>query len=137
MGGLLVGCRDLGEALRRVCEGATMIRTKGEAGTGNVVEVVRHVRSVMWDIRVLRNMDGDEVFAYAKCIAMPYDLVMQTVRVIGIIVFHIVYKSTYRQPRWHASQPHRREITYTIKGTYYNYIVLTLPHSLIGSMLNV
>ncbi|CAD6241502.1 unnamed protein product [Miscanthus lutarioriparius] len=83
MGGLLVGCRDLGEALRRVCEGATMIRTKGEAGTGNVVEVVRHVRSVMWDIRVLRNMDGDEVFAYAKCIAMPYDLVMQTTKQLG------------------------------------------------------
>lgn len=72
------GCRDLGEALRRIREGAAMIRTKGEAGTGNVVEAVRHVRSVMGQIRALRNMDDDEVFAYAKKIAAPYDLVMQT-----------------------------------------------------------
>ncbi|EAZ38383.1 hypothetical protein OsJ_22760 [Oryza sativa Japonica Group] len=72
------GCRDLGEALRRIREGAAMIRTKGEAGTGNVVEAVRHVRSVMGDIRALRNMDDDEVFSYAKRIAAPYDLVMQT-----------------------------------------------------------
>ncbi|BAF28926.1 Os11g0708500 [Oryza sativa Japonica Group] len=72
------GCRDLGEALRRIREGAAMIRTKGEAGTGNVVEAVRHVRSVMGEIRALRNMDDDEVFSYAKRIAAPYDLVMQT-----------------------------------------------------------
>jgi pyridoxal 5'-phosphate synthase pdxS subunit len=72
------GCRNLGEALRRIREGAAMIRTKGEAGTGNVVEAVRHVRSVMGDIRVLRNMDDDEVFAFAKKISAPYDLVMQT-----------------------------------------------------------
>ncbi|KAH9609730.1 hypothetical protein KSS87_012720 [Heliosperma pusillum] len=72
------GCRNLGEALRRIREGAAMIRTKGEAGTGNVVEAVRHVRSVMGAIRLLRNMDDDEVFAYAKKISAPYDLVMQT-----------------------------------------------------------
>ncbi|KAL0916451.1 hypothetical protein M5K25_013968 [Dendrobium thyrsiflorum] len=72
------GCRDLGEALRRIREGAAMIRTKGEAGTGNVVEAVRHVRSVMGDIRALRNMDDDEVFSLAKRISAPYDLVMQT-----------------------------------------------------------
>jgi pyridoxal 5'-phosphate synthase pdxS subunit len=72
------GCRDLGEALRRIREGAAMIRTKGEAGTGNVIEAVRHVRSVMGDIRALRSMDDDEVFTYAKSIAAPYDLVMQT-----------------------------------------------------------
>ncbi|KAF8086856.1 hypothetical protein N665_0611s0041 [Sinapis alba] len=72
------GCRNLGEALRRIREGAAMIRTKGEAGTGNVVEAVRHVRSVMGAIRLLRNMDDDEVFAYAKKIAAPYELVMQT-----------------------------------------------------------
>jgi len=72
------GCRDLGEALRRIREGAAMIRTKGEAGTGNVVEAVRHVRSVMGAVRALRSMDDDEVFAYAKRIAAPYDLVMQT-----------------------------------------------------------
>uniref|UniRef100_J3NAI9 pyridoxal 5'-phosphate synthase (glutamine hydrolyzing) n=1 Tax=Oryza brachyantha TaxID=4533 RepID=J3NAI9_ORYBR len=69
---------DESEALRRIREGAAMIRTKGEAGTGNVVEAVRHVRSVMGDIRALRNMDDDEVFSYAKRIAAPYDLVMQT-----------------------------------------------------------
>ncbi|CAF1868541.1 hypothetical protein Bca4012_034164 [Brassica carinata] len=72
------GCRNLGEALRRIREGAAMIRTKGEAGTGNVVEAVRHVRSVMGAIRLLRGMDDDEVFAYAKKIAAPYELVMQT-----------------------------------------------------------
>jgi pyridoxal 5'-phosphate synthase pdxS subunit len=72
------GCRNLGEALRRIREGAAMIRTKGEAGTGNVIEAVRHVRSVMGDIRALRSMDDDEVFTYAKSIAAPYDLVMQT-----------------------------------------------------------
>ncbi|KAJ9548753.1 hypothetical protein OSB04_021296 [Centaurea solstitialis] len=72
------GCRNLGEALRRIREGAAMIRTKGEAGTGNIIEAVRHVRSVMGDIRVLANMDDDEVFTFAKKIAAPYDLVMQT-----------------------------------------------------------
>ncbi|KAJ7949976.1 Pyridoxal 5'-phosphate synthase subunit PDX1 [Quillaja saponaria] len=72
------GCRNLGEALRRIREGAAMIRTKGEAGTGNVIEAVRHVRSVMGDIRLLRNMDDDEVFTFAKKIAAPYDLVLQT-----------------------------------------------------------
>ncbi|KAJ4903847.1 Pyridoxal 5'-phosphate synthase subunit PDX1.1 [Raphanus sativus] len=72
------GCRNLGEALRRIREGAAMIRTKGEAGTGNVVEAVRHVRSVTGAISLLRGMDEDEVFAYAKKIAAPYELVMQT-----------------------------------------------------------
>jgi len=72
------GCRNLGEALRRIREGAAMIRTKGEAGTGNIIEAVRHVRSVMGDIRVLRNMDDDEVFTFAKKLAAPYDLVLQT-----------------------------------------------------------
>ncbi|XP_010505440.1 PREDICTED: pyridoxal 5'-phosphate synthase subunit PDX1.1 [Camelina sativa] len=72
------GCRNLGEALRRIREGAAMIRTKGEAGTGNVVEAVRHVRSVNGAIRLLRNMDDDEVFTFAKKIAAPYDLVVQT-----------------------------------------------------------
>lgn len=72
------GCRDLGEALRRIREGAAMIRTKGEAGTGNVVEAVRHVRSVMGEIRALGNMDDDEIFSFAKRISAPYDLVMQT-----------------------------------------------------------
>ncbi|CAA0842327.1 Pyridoxal 5-phosphate synthase subunit PDX1.3 [Striga hermonthica] len=73
------GCRNLGEALRRIREGAAMIRTKGEAGTGNIIEAVRHVRSVMGDIRVLRNMDDDEVFAFAKQIQAPYDLVLADV----------------------------------------------------------
>lgn len=82
------GCRDLGEALRRIREGAAMIRTKGEAGTGNVVEAVRHVRSVMGDIRALRNMDDDEVFSFAKRIAAPYDLVMQTKQLGRLPVVH-------------------------------------------------
>ena len=72
------GCRNLGEALRRISEGAAMIRTKGEAGTGNVVEAVRHARSVFGDIRRLQTMDEDELFAFAKELRAPYDLVKQT-----------------------------------------------------------
>jgi pyridoxal 5'-phosphate synthase pdxS subunit len=72
------GCRDLGEALRRIAEGAAMIRTKGEAGTGNVVEAVRHARAVYGAIRRLQCMDEDEMFAYAKEIRAPHDLVKQT-----------------------------------------------------------
>ncbi len=72
------GCRDLGEALRRIAEGAAMIRTKGEAGTGNVVEAVRHARAVNGAIRRLKTLDEDELFAFAKEIRAPYDLVKQT-----------------------------------------------------------
>lgn len=72
------GCRNLGEALRRIAEGAAMIRTKGEAGTGNVVEAVRHARAVNKDIRCVQSMDEDELFAFAKEIRAPYDLVKQT-----------------------------------------------------------
>jgi pyridoxal 5'-phosphate synthase pdxS subunit len=71
------GARDLGEALRRIGEGAAMIRTKGEAGTGNVVEAVRHTRAVLGQIRQLVAMRDDEVFAYAKEIRAPLDLVLQ------------------------------------------------------------
>jgi pyridoxal 5'-phosphate synthase pdxS subunit len=72
------GCRNLGEALRRIAEGAAMIRTKGEAGTGNVVEAVRHARTVNRELRRLQTMDEDEMFTYAKEIQAPYDLVRQT-----------------------------------------------------------
>lgn len=72
------GCRNLGEALRRIAEGAAMIRTKGEAGTGNVVEAVRHARTLMREIRKLKAMDEDEMFTYAKEIQAPYGLVKQT-----------------------------------------------------------
>jgi pyridoxal 5'-phosphate synthase pdxS subunit len=72
------GCRNLGEALRRVGEGAAMIRTKGEAGTGDVVEAVRHARTVMGEIRRLTSMDEDELFTYAKNIQAPYALVKET-----------------------------------------------------------
>ncbi len=71
------GCRDLGEALRRISEGAAMIRTKGEAGTGNIVEAVRHMRTVMGDIRRVQAMAEDELFAEAKALGAPYDLVKQ------------------------------------------------------------
>jgi pyridoxal 5'-phosphate synthase pdxS subunit len=72
------GCRNLGEALRRVGEGAAMMRTKGEAGTGDVVEAVRHARAVYGDIRRLQNMPVEEVMAFAKDIGAPYELVMET-----------------------------------------------------------
>lgn len=71
------GCRDLGEALRRIGEGAAMIRTKGEAGSGDVVEAVRHARMVLGDIRRLSNMLEDELMAYAKGIGAPYELVKE------------------------------------------------------------
>jgi len=72
------GCRNLGEALRRVGEGAAMIRTKGEAGTGDVVEAVRHARTVLGAIRQLQTMADEELMAYAKEIGAPYDLVKET-----------------------------------------------------------
>jgi pyridoxal 5'-phosphate synthase pdxS subunit len=72
------GCRNLGEALRRVGEGAAMIRTKGEAGTGDVVEAVRHARSVMGSIRQLQTMADEELMAYSKEIGAPYELVRET-----------------------------------------------------------
>lgn len=72
------GCRNLGEALRRISEGAAMIRTKGEAGTGDVVEAVRHARTVMGEIRRLTSMDEDELYTYAKNIQAPYALVKET-----------------------------------------------------------
>jgi pyridoxal 5'-phosphate synthase pdxS subunit len=72
------GCRDLGEALRRIGEGAAMMRTKGEAGTGNIVEAVRHMRSVWKGIRRLQTMPEDELMAEAKELGAPYDLVRQT-----------------------------------------------------------
>ena len=71
------GCRDLGEALRRIGEGAAMIRTKGEAGTGNIVEAVRHMRAVMGGIRRLKGLSKDELMAEAKALAAPYDLVKE------------------------------------------------------------
>jgi len=71
------GCRNLGEALRRINEGAAMIRTKGEAGTGNVVEAVRHARQLFADIRRLQNMDETELFVAAKELQAPYELVKQ------------------------------------------------------------
>ena len=70
------GCRDLGEALRRIAEGAAMIRTKGEAGTGNIVEAVRHMRAVQDGIRRLQNMLPDELSAEAKALGAPLELVI-------------------------------------------------------------
>jgi pyridoxal 5'-phosphate synthase pdxS subunit len=71
------GCRDLGEALRRVAEGAAMIRTKGEAGTGNIVEAVRHMRSVQAALRRLQSMSPDELPAEAKNLGAPLELVIE------------------------------------------------------------
>jgi pyridoxal 5'-phosphate synthase pdxS subunit len=71
------GCRNLGEALRRIGEGAAMIRTKGEAGTGDVVEAVRHARAVLGEIRRLTVLPREELMSYAKQIQAPYDLVCQ------------------------------------------------------------
>jgi pyridoxal 5'-phosphate synthase pdxS subunit len=74
------GCRDLGEALRRIGEGAAMIRTKGEAGTGNIVEAVRHMRAVMDSIRRLVNTPEEELMAQAKELGAPFELVAEVHR---------------------------------------------------------
>lgn len=74
------GCRNLGEALRRIGEGAAMIRTKGEAGTGNIVEAVRHMRAVMREVRLLAGMDPTELMAEAKRLGAPYHLVQQVAK---------------------------------------------------------
>merc|ERR1719327_1504553 len=71
------GAQDLGEALRRISEGAAMIRLKGNAGTGNVIQAVRHARAVFSEIRALSTMRDDELFAYAKELRVPVDLVQQ------------------------------------------------------------
>jgi pyridoxal 5'-phosphate synthase pdxS subunit len=72
------GCRNLGEALRRIGEGAAMIRTKGEAGTGDVVEAVRHARTVLGEIRRLQLMPDEELMSYARAIGAPFSLVKET-----------------------------------------------------------
>jgi len=74
------GCRDLGEALRRIGEGATMIRTKGEAGTGDVVEAVRHMRTVQKQIRQVQNMSNDELTAFGKEIGASLELLQEVKR---------------------------------------------------------
>jgi pyridoxal 5'-phosphate synthase pdxS subunit len=74
------GCRDLGEALRRIGEGAAMIRTKGEAGTGDVVEAVRHARAVLGHIQRLTTMREEELMAEAKTMGAPYDLVVEVAK---------------------------------------------------------
>ncbi len=71
------GCRDLGEALRRIGEGAALIRTKGEAGTGNVIEAVRHMRTLMGQIRQLTRTPREELMTFAKNLGAPYDLVVE------------------------------------------------------------
>jgi len=74
------GCRNLGEALRRLGEGAAMIRTKGEAGTGNVVEAVRHARAVLGEIRKLQGMGKEELMAESKVLGAPFDLLAEVAR---------------------------------------------------------
>jgi pyridoxal 5'-phosphate synthase pdxS subunit len=74
---ILCGCRDLGEALRRIEEGATMLRTKGEAGTGNVLHAVKHARTIQSEIRRLKTMDDDELFSYAKNMKVSYELLKE------------------------------------------------------------
>lgn len=83
------GARDLGEALRRIAEGAAMIRSKGEAGTGNVVEAVRHARAIVGAIRRIQGMGEEELVAYAKEIGAPYELVLETRRLgrLPVVLF--------------------------------------------------
>ena len=87
---VVCGCRDLGEALRRISEGAAMIRTKGEAGTGNIVEAVRHIRAVHSGIRSLQAMRPDELFVAAKELRAPLDLVQDVARTGKLPVVNFV-----------------------------------------------
>jgi len=84
------GCRDLGEALRRISEGAAMIRTKGEAGTGNIVEAVRHIRAVHGGIRALQAKREDELFVAAKELRAPIELVQEVGRTGRLPVVNFV-----------------------------------------------
>jgi pyridoxal 5'-phosphate synthase pdxS subunit len=84
------GCRDLGEALRRISEGAAMIRTKGEAGTGNIVEAVRHIRTVNAELRRLVSMREDELFVAAKELRAPLELVRDVARAGALPVVNFV-----------------------------------------------
>ena len=84
------GCRDLGEALRRIAEGAAMIRTKGEAGTGNIVEAVRHIRTVNAELRRLASMREDELFVAAKELRAPLELVRDVARAGALPVVNFV-----------------------------------------------
>jgi len=84
------GCRDLGEALRRISEGAAMIRTKGEAGTGNIVEAVRHIRTVNAELRRLSSMREDELFVAAKELRAPLELVREVARAGALPVVNFV-----------------------------------------------
>jgi pyridoxal 5'-phosphate synthase pdxS subunit len=74
------GCRDIGEATRRIAEGASMLRTKGEPGTGNIVEAVRHMRMIQSQIRQITGMSEDEVMTYAKNVGAPYEVLLQIKR---------------------------------------------------------
>jgi pyridoxal 5'-phosphate synthase pdxS subunit len=74
------GCRNLGEALRRIGEGAAMIRTKGEAGTGDIVEAVRHMRTVMGEIHRIQNLPAEELMTTAKNLSAPFDLILEISR---------------------------------------------------------
>ena len=73
---ILCGAKDLGEALRRINEGASMIRTKGEPGTGDIIQAVRHMRMMQGEIRRITSMEEDELYNKAKELAVPYDLVV-------------------------------------------------------------
>jgi pyridoxal 5'-phosphate synthase pdxS subunit len=84
------GCRDLGEALRRISEGAAMVRTKGEAGTGNIVEAVRHIRTVNAELRRLASMREDELFVAAKELRAPIELVREVAAAGALPVVNFV-----------------------------------------------
>ena len=71
------GARDLGEALRRIGEGASLIRTKGEAGSGNIVEAVRHMRTIMNEIKMVKNLDKEELMYTAKKIGAPFEILQK------------------------------------------------------------
>ena len=89
------GARNLGEALRRIDEGAAMIRTKGEPGTGNIVEAVRHMRMVMGEIRTIQGLDEEEIWKYARKIEAPIDLVKETAELGNYLLLTCCWWNSY------------------------------------------
>ena len=97
-------CKDLGEALRRISEGAAFIRTKGEAGTGNIVEAVRHQRAVMSDIRRASAMSEEELYAFAKELSAPFHLLKEVARLKRLPVVSFAAGGIASPGRYSSSQ---------------------------------
>lgn len=108
------GSKNLGEALRRISEGAAMIRSKGEAGTGNVVEAVRHQRAISGEIRKCSVMSEEELYTYAKDIQAPFHLLKETARLKRLPVVNFAAGGIATPGKWHSDVARIRLLRYLI-----------------------